>query len=139
MRYASPRSLSTFLAGTVVLSVLLIAPLLTVHAATVNDKTNSGTGTVADKTNSGVLVNPLNSIDSLPDLLNAILKAVVELGSIFLVFMLVYVGFLFVAAQGSEEKIRDARGALVWTVIGGLILLGAEAISLVIQSTVQSL
>ena len=53
--------------------------------------------------------------------------------------MIVYVGFLFVAARGNEEKIRSARDALMWTVIGGLILLGAEAISLVIQATVKTL
>jgi hypothetical protein len=53
--------------------------------------------------------------------------------------MIVYVGFLFVAAQGNEEKIRSARSALVWTVIGGLILLGAKAIALVIEQTVSTL
>jgi hypothetical protein len=68
-----------------------------------------------------------------------VLKAVVQIGSILLVLALVWVGFLFVMAQGAEEKIRDARGALVWTVIGGMLLLGARAISEVIQATVQTL
>ena len=84
------------------------------------------------------LVNPLNA-GSLPELLNIVLKAVIQLGSIFLVLALVWVGFMFVMAQGAEEKIRDARGALVWTVIGGMLLLGAQAISLVITATVQTL
>ena len=53
--------------------------------------------------------------------------------------MLVYVGFLFVAARGNEEKISSARSALVWTVVGGLILLGASAISAVIQATVGTI
>ena len=88
---------------------------------------------------SGGLVNPLNNIDSLPDLLTAILDAVVQLGAIILVIAIVYVGFKFVVAQGNEERIKEARGALVWTVIGGLILLGAQAISLVIQQTVSAL
>ena len=85
------------------------------------------------------LTNPLNNIDSLPELLTAILKGVVEIGAIFLTVMIVYVGFLFVAARGNEEKISSARSALVWTVVGGLILLGAQAISLVIQETVKTL
>lgn len=84
------------------------------------------------------LVNPLNT-NSLPELLHAILKGVVEIGAIFLTFMIVYVGFLFVAARGNSEKLSSARTALVWTIIGGLILLGAEAISLVIQNTVATL
>lgn len=87
---------------------------------------------------SGRLENPLN-VSSLPDLLKAILGGVVEIGAILLTVMIVYVGFLFVAAQGNEEKIRSARSALVWTVIGGLILLGATAISEVIQATVGTI
>lgn len=86
-----------------------------------------------------VLQNPLNHINSLPELLHAILQAVVELGSILLVVMLVWVGFLFVMAQGNPEGISKARSALIWTLIGGLILLGAEAISLVVQATVSQL
>ena len=89
--------------------------------------------------NSGVaLVNPLK-VDSVPEFLALILKAVVNLGSIILVLMLVYVGFLFVVAQGNEEKLQNAKSALLWTVVGGLVLLGAQAISLVIQATVGSL
>ena len=85
------------------------------------------------------LVNPLNGVDSLPAFLDLILKAVVQLGSVVLVLMLVYTGFLFVTAQGAEEKLSNARNALLWTVIGGLILLGASAISAVIQDTVSNL
>lgn len=69
----------------------------------------------------------------------AVLRAVVTLGSILLVVAIVWVGAQFVFAQGQEEKIRDARNALMWTVIGGLVLLGAEAISIVIQATVSTL
>ncbi len=105
---------------------------------------DSGTGGAAD---SGVgtpstgnsLQNPLKNVSSLQDLLLAILGGVVMLGTIALVVALVWVGALFVFAQGAEEKIRDARNALMWTVIGGLVLLGAQSISIVIQNTVQSL
>ena len=85
------------------------------------------------------MINPLKGVCTLPDLLNLILQAVVSLGTIVLVIMLVYVGFLFVVAQGNEEKLKTAKSALLWTVIGGLVLLGAQAISLVIQATVGSL
>lgn len=116
---------------------------LHVHAATSpagNTPTaSSPAGNVPASDGGTALTNPLNNINSLPDLLTAILKGVVEIGSIFLTVMLVYVGFLFVAAQGNAEKLSSARSALIWTIIGGLILLGAEAISLVIQSTVKTL
>lgn len=84
------------------------------------------------------LTNPLNA-GSLPELLNVVLEAVISIGTIILVLALVWVGFLFVFAQGSEEKIRDARNALLWTVVGGLVLLGAQAISTVIEATVGAL
>ena len=85
------------------------------------------------------LVNPLGDVETLPQFLEAILKGVVDIGTIILIMMLVYVGFLFVAARGNAEKIQSAKSALVWTVIGGLILLGATAIQLVITETVKSL
>jgi hypothetical protein len=53
--------------------------------------------------------------------------------------MLIYVGFLFVTARGEPGKITAARQALLWTVVGALILLGAEAISAGIQATVKAL
>lgn len=103
--------------------------------------TNPGSG-VQGSTNPGVeggLVNPLKDIDSLPEFLEAILEGVVEIGTIILIMMLVYVGFLFVVARGNPEKIQGAKSALVWTVIGGLVLLGATAIQLVIEGTVNSI
>jgi len=85
------------------------------------------------------LTNPLGKIDSLPAFMNAILDAVVNLGTILLVLALVYVGFQFVVAQGNQEKLSSARSALMWTVIGGLVLLGAKSLGLVISGTVESL
>lgn len=86
---------------------------------------------------SGGLVNPL-SVSTLDGFLTAILNGIVQIGTIILIMMLVYVGFLFVAARGNAEKLQGAKSALVWTVIGGLILLGATAIQLVITGTVNS-
>jgi hypothetical protein len=84
------------------------------------------------------LVNPLCA-SSLTDLLNEVLAYTVEIGSLFLTIMLIYVGFLFVAARGNEEKVGQARNALLWTVIGGLILLGASALAQVITATISNL
>lgn len=99
--------------------------------------TNIG-GDLGDKNKSG-LTNPLKSIDSLPQLLEVVLGAIVQIGTIILTLALVYVGFLFVVAQGNEEKISNAKSALLWTIIGGLVLLGASAIGAVIGSTVDKL
>lgn len=91
------------------------------------------------------LINPLNTGDCTPNgtclmkFLNKILEFVIQIGAIAVVLMLVYVGYMFVIAQGNETKITDARKALLWTVIGALILLGSQAISLGIQATVQAI
>jgi len=116
---------------------------VSVHAQVDTSGGNTQTTSVSTsggntQTSSGGLENPL-TVSSFPEFLNAILGGIVKIGAIFLTVMVIYVGFLFVAAQGNEEKIRSARSALMWTVIGGLILLGAQAISLVIQSTVTSI
>jgi hypothetical protein len=91
--------------------------------------------------NTGVrLVNPLGDGMTLNSFLLSILKIVTEtIGPVVVILMLVYVGFLFVAAQGNSTKISAAREMLLWTVVGALILLGAVAIAKGIEATVQAL
>lgn len=86
----------------------------------------------------GLLVNPLKA-DSLEELLMIVLDAAIKLGGIVITLALIWVGFLFVKAQGNPTEIKKAREALVYVVIGALILLGAKAILTVIQDTVNSL
>lgn len=85
------------------------------------------------------LYNPLSSGSSPSSFVTSILALVTRIGAIVVVFMLVYVGFLFVTAQGNEGKITQARTALLWTVVGALILLGAQAIAAGVQATVTAL
>ena len=73
------------------------------------------------------------------DFLNKILSLVIQVGAVAVVLMLVYVGYLFVVAQGNETKLTTAKTALLWTIVGALVLLGSQAISLGIQATVQAL
>ncbi len=93
------------------------------------------------------LTNPLNTGGAdcsangtcLEAFLGAILQFVVRIGSIAVILMLVYAGFKFVTARGEPGKIIEARTMLLWTVIGALVLLGAQAIALGIQATVQAI
>lgn len=120
--------------------------MLTAHAAGTDlggnppaASTDLGGNPPSGAASGNLLVNPLKSIDSLPELLQALLGGLVEIGTIVLILALVWVGFSFVRAQGKPEELKKARSALVWTIIGGGILLGAQAISNLIQSTVSSL
>jgi heme/copper-type cytochrome/quinol oxidase subunit 2 len=117
------------------LFVLVAVVPMSVFAA---DDQGDATNPPADA--SVTLINPLGpGGSSLETFLNSILDIVIRIGSIVVVVMLVYVGFLFVAAQGNSTKLEAARKALLWTVIGALILLGAKALAVGIKATVQAL
>jgi hypothetical protein len=71
--------------------------------------------------------------------LGKLLELFVQVGSVVLVAMVIYIGFLFVFAQGNPESILKARDALLWTLVGGVILLGAQGIALGVQATVNAI
>lgn len=96
-------------------------------------------GTVGTPTQNVTLINPLQGGGTLEAFLNSILAFVIRIGTIAVILMLVYIGYLFVAARGNAGKLEEARRALLWTVIGALILLGAVVIKDGIMATVNSL
>jgi TrbC/VIRB2 pilin len=93
---------------------------------------------VAEDPPSNTLINPLGTTD-LMTFLGKILTFVTQIGTIAIVVMVVYDGYLFVVARGNETKISEARQALLYTIIGALILLGAQAIADGIKDTVTAL
>ena len=66
-----------------------------------------------------------------------LLDIVFQIGSVFAVLFLMYVGFLFVSARGDPEKLQTARRAFLWTVIGIALLLGGRLVASIIGSTVS--
>jgi len=87
--------------------------------------------------------NPFSKVGqngNLGDLLYAVLdNAVIPVGGIVVVLMIIYSGFLFVTARGNEEQLKVAKRSFTYAAIGAAILLGAKAIALAIQSTVNAL
>jgi hypothetical protein len=96
-------------------------------------------GSSANTGSNVTLINPLQGGGTLEGFLQSILAFVVRIGTIVVILMLVFVGYKFVAAQGNETALTEARKMLLWTVVGALILLGAQALSLGIQATVNAL
>ena len=92
-------------------------------------------GTQEVQSNGIKLINPL-AVDSLEEFLAEILKFIVRLGTLVVIVMIVVVGFMFVAARGNPEAISKARTALLWTLVGAVILIGAEIIAQAIAETV---
>lgn len=84
------------------------------------------------------ITNPLGNTKLL-DLVDIIVNGLVTLATPIVILMVIYAGFLFVSAQGNVEKLEQAKRAIMYSLIGALILLGAVAISSLIGGTVESL
>ena len=94
--------------------------------------------TIPPNNTSGKIVNPI-SAQTLPGFIQTILTGVIKIGIPVIALAIIYSGFLFVKARGKPEEITKAKDALVYTLIGAAILLGAWAIALLITNTVTAL
>jgi len=82
-----------------------------------------------------ILRNPL-AFNNITDLLIAILNVVLIVAMPIIVLYLIYAGFLYVTAQGKPEKIQEATRALLYGVIGGVVIVGAFAILAIVRNLV---
>lgn len=83
------------------------------------------------------LDNPLDGIASITDFFLAILDILLVFAIPFVVFFIIYAGFMYVTARGDTGKIKTAHNALLYAIIGGLLILGARLILAVIAGTVE--
>ncbi len=84
--------------------------------------------------------NPFNGGNDLMALIRAILSNIVmPIAAVAVVVWIVWAGFQFVLAQGKPAEIQKAKLNLLWSLVGAGILLGAAAISVVIENTVRAL
>lgn len=119
------------IAGVIILIIFL--PLIT-YAALDNE------GNASDNNNNTkiTLDNPLgNKVNNLPSFIYMILDIVFQIGAIFAVLAIIYVGFMFVSARGDPEKLVTARRAFLYTVIGIALLLGGRLVASVIGGTIS--
>ena len=86
----------------------------------------------------GKIENPIN-VDSVNGLIKTILEGVIRIGIPIIALAIIYSGFLFIAARGKPEKIKEAKDALLYTVIGAAVLLGSWALAQLISRTVLAL
>lgn len=85
------------------------------------------------------LDNPIQGSTDLTSFVQTILKAAALLLTPVVVLMMLYSGFLFVIARGNAEKLGEAKQALLYTMIGAAVVLGAEGFATIIKSTVGCL
>ena len=110
------------------ISVLLVFPFVLFAQVTGNSPAPAGNS-----------LNPLGSVDNLWQLLINIFAALLEIALPVAVLMLVYSGYLFVTAMGSESQVRNAQENLKNTLIGIAVLLGARALVDLVRQTIEGI
>lgn len=114
--------------------------LPTINAPSTLQGTVTGNPSTINGSDQNKIPNPLGgSVNSLPAFFSAIISVVIELGTIVAVLAIMYGGFLYVTAQGDEEKLGKAYKTLTWAIVGTAILLGARTIMAVVTDTVKQL
>lgn len=85
--------------------------------------------------------NPLgsNGPQDIPDFIERAIDIVLVVGVPIVVLAIIYSGFLFVSAQGNAEKLKTAKKAILYSVIGAVLLLGAFVIASAIGDTVNDI
>jgi hypothetical protein len=86
---------------------------------------------------SGGIDNPI-AASNFFEFVASILSTIAKLAAVVTIVAIIYSGFLFVAAQGNEEKLQTAKKAITYTLIGAAIGLGAAVIAQVISNTINS-
>lgn len=96
----------------------------------------STTGTSGSSDVSFYLPSPLKSTSLrcfLFDAVDGVLKILAVVAALYILWC----GFLFVAAQGNEEKLKQAKRSFLYAVIGTAVLLGAWGIISFVINTID--
>ena len=132
-----------------VIGLTLMAPIVFAGTITNAPAVTGGSGVTAPagtggagSTNINVTIdNPLgtNGPQNIMDFIKLIVKYVLYIGIPVIALAIIYTGFLFVSASGNSEKLTKAKNALLYTLIGGALLLGAFVIAGAISGTVDEI
>ncbi len=110
----------------VIINVVLTSPFL-VKAATGGETGESSS-----------IPNPLGDTATFSELILKITNIVLKIGYPIAVIFIIYSGFLFVTARGSEEKLKTAKRTFLWAILGTAVLLGATVLAEAIKATIDS-
>jgi hypothetical protein len=116
--------------------ILTVVVFLT-HASFIAWAAQAGGGTSVTQI-SGDITNPLAQNDVISFIL-ALTTQLTRVGLIIAAVFIIYSGFLFVSARGSEDGIKRAKNAFFYTVLGTAILLGAGVIVEIVKATIGAL
>lgn len=83
------------------------------------------------------LGNPLR-VDSVTGVIDLIIGLALRAAFIIAVLAIMYSGFLFVKAQGSDDEITHAKTVFWNTIIGVALIFGASGLVKIIQVTIEA-
>lgn len=78
------------------------------------------------------------NVSSIEELIVSILNMLIIIATPIIVLFIIYSGFLYVTAKGNAEQTQKATRALTYAIIGGVLIIGAVAISEVVKNTVDA-
>ena len=84
-----------------------------------------------------LIKNPLK-VNSIEELLVAILNVVIVLAIPVIVFFIISSGFMYATARGNPQQIEQASRSLTYAIIGGVLIIGAVAIAEIVKNLVTS-
>lgn len=84
------------------------------------------------------LANPLGEGTTITDFLNTILNVVLIFAVPIIVFFIILSGFQYVMARGNPDKIGRASQALLYALVGGVLIIGAKVLLEVIKGTIDA-
>ena len=83
------------------------------------------------------LSNPIG-YSTITDFLADVLEVIIIFAIPIVIFFLIYAGFQYVTARGNPEQIKTASHALLFGVIGGVIILASTALLVIVKNLVES-
>ena len=84
----------------------------------------------------GVNLDNFLAFSTLEEFVVAILNVFIIIATPIVVLFIIYAGFLYVTARGNAEQTQKATQALVYAIIGGVIMIGAVALSEILANVV---
>ena len=96
---------------------------------------------VTPSSSDGKIINPLgtNGPTDIPAFIKNVLEGALKIAIPGVALAIIYSGFLFVFAMGNPEKLKKAKDALLYSLIGAAILLGSWAIANLIVTTINNI
>jgi len=84
------------------------------------------------------LGNPIQA-NSILEFINTALDVILQLAVPVAVIFIIWAGFLFVVARGNPEKLKIAKNAILYSLIGVALLFGARYIAAMLTNTLKQI